>query len=124
MPFSQLKPVDNKEAKVYLPFCPESRRRFLAHAIGLYKLKSLEGTRIIEGGKNISFVASWNMSSLPIDSTHCQVLFEDNADLCYNVTIQSSDFVNHLIQVLLTASRTRNVDFSKTFYRKLMGIYD
>ncbi|TAF55663.1 MAG: hypothetical protein EAZ60_12480 [Oscillatoriales cyanobacterium] len=79
----------------------EPRRKFLPHAIGLYKLKSLEGARKIDGGEDVPFVASWNISSLPMDLTRCRVLFDGNAELSYEVT-------------------TRTVDFSKTFYRKLM----
>jgi hypothetical protein len=122
MSIPQLKPVDEKEAKVYVPFCQETRRRFLPLAIALYKQKTLEGARKIDGGEDIPFVASWNVSSLPIDLTRCRVLFEGNAELSYEMTLQSSEFVNFLIDVLLTFQRTRTVDFSKGFYRKLMRL--
>jgi hypothetical protein len=118
----QLKPADEKEVKVYSPFCPEPRRKFLPLAISLYKLKSLEGARKIDGGEDVPFVASWNLSSLPIDLTRCRVLFDGNAEQSYEVTIQSSEFVGYLIDVLLTLQRTRAVDFSKGFYRKLMRV--
>ncbi|HAT12295.1 MAG TPA: hypothetical protein DCS91_00650 [Microcoleaceae bacterium UBA11344] len=121
MSIPQLKPADDKEVKVYAPFCQESRRRFLPQAIALYKLKSLEGARKIDGGDDVPFVASWNISSLPIDLTRCRVLFDGNPELSYEVTMQSSEFVSHLIEVLLNFHRTRTVvDFSKPFYRKLM----
>jgi hypothetical protein len=122
MPIPQLKPADEREVKVYTPFCQEPRRKFLPHAIGLYKLKSLEGERKIDGGDDIPFVASWNISSLPIDLTRCRVLFDGNAELSYEVTMQTSEFVNCLIEVLLIFQRTRVVDFHKAFYRKLMRI--
>jgi hypothetical protein len=118
----QLKPADEKEVKVYAPFCPEPRRKFLPLAISLYKLKSLEGARKIDGGEDVPFVASWNISSLPIDLTRCRVLFDGNPELSYEVTVQSSEFVSFLIEVLLTLQRTRAVDFSKAFYRKLMRV--
>ncbi len=120
MSIPQLKPADDKEVKVYAPFCQEPRRKFLPHAIALYKLKSLEGARKIDGGDDVPFVASWNISSLPIDLTRCRVLFDGNAELSYEVTMQSSEFVSYLIEVLLNFQRTRTVDFSKSFYRKLM----
>lgn len=120
MSIPQLKPADEKESKVYAPFFPEQRRKSLPYAIALYKLKTLEGARKIEGGEEIPFVASWNISSLPIDLTRCRVLFDGNAELSYEVTMQSSDFVNCLIEVLMIFQRTRTVDFSKVFYRKLM----
>lgn len=121
MSIPQLKPADDKEVKVYAPFCQEPRRKFLPHAIALYKLKTLEGARKIDGGEDVPFVASWNISSLPIDLTRCRVLFDGNAELSYEVTMQSSEFVSCLIEVLLTFQRTRTVvDFSKPFYRKLM----
>jgi hypothetical protein len=122
MPIPQLKPADEREVKVYTPFCQEPRRKFLPHAIGLYKLKSLEGERKIDGGDDVPFVASWNISSLPIDLTRCRVLFDGNAELSYEVTMQTSEFVNCLIEVLLIFQRTRVVDFHKAFYRKLMRI--
>jgi hypothetical protein len=118
----QLKPADEKEVKVYSPFCPEPRRKFLPLAISLYKLKTLEGARKIDGGEDVPFVASWNLSSLPIDLTRCRVLFDGNAEQSYEVTIQSSEFVGYLIDVLLGLQRSRAVDFSKGFYRKLMRI--
>ncbi len=122
MSIPQLKPADEKEVKVYAPFCPEPRRKFLPLAISLYKLKSLEGARKIDGGEDVPFVASWNISSLPIDLTRCRVLFDGNPELSYEVTVQSSEFVSFLIEVLLTLQRTRAVDFSKAFYRKLMRV--
>ena len=124
MSFPQLTPADEKEVKVYAPFCQEARRKFLPHAIALYKLKTLEGARKIEGGEDIPFVAVWNISSLPIDLTRCRVLFENNPDLSYEVTLQSSEFIGFLIEVLLGFQRTRSIDFSKTFYRKLMRLDD
>lgn len=122
MSIPQLKPADDKEVKVYVPFCQEAKRRLLPHAISLYKLKSLEGARKIDGGEDIPFVAQWNVCSLPIDLTRCRVLFDGNAELSYEVTMQSSEFINSLIDVLLTFQRTRTVDFSKAFYRKLLRL--
>jgi hypothetical protein len=123
MSIPQLKPVEEKEAKVYAPFFQqETRRKFLPLAIALYKQKSVEGARKIDGGDDIPFLASWNVSSLPIDLTRCRVLFDGNAELSYEITLQSSEFVNFLIDVLLTFQRTRTVDFSKGFYRKLMRL--
>jgi len=121
---SQLKPIDEKEVKVYAPFCPENKRRVLPHAISLYRQKSVEGARKIEGGEDIPFVATWNMTMLPIDLTRCRIQFDNNADLSYETTLQTSDFINYLIELLLIYQRTgkTQTDFPKPFYRKLLRL--
>lgn len=119
---AQLKPAEPQEVKVYVPFCPDAKRRLLGHAIGLYKQKNLEGARAIIGGEDIPFVASWNVSMLPVDLTRCRVVFDGNAELSYEVMMQSSEFVNFLIEVLLNFQRARTVDFPKPFYRKLLRV--
>lgn len=124
MSLNQLKPVDEKEVKVYAPFCPEAKRRGLPLAVSLYRLRSLEGARKIEGGQDIPFVATWNVTMLPIDLTRCQVQFDNNAELSYETTLQTSDFIICLIEILQNYQRSNRtqVDFPKSFYRKLLRL--
>lgn len=120
MSINQLKPAEKGEIAVYTPYYPEKRRRYLPHAISLYKQKSLEGARNIEGGENIPFVVTWNVSLLPADITRCRMQFDDNPELSYDVTMATYEFVDFLIDVLLNYHRTHTIDFSKTFYGKLL----
>ncbi|MDJ0554040.1 MAG: hypothetical protein QNJ68_06305 [Microcoleaceae cyanobacterium MO_207.B10] len=120
MSINQLKPAEKGEIAVYTPYYAEKRRRYLAHAISLYKQKSLEGARIIEGGENIPFVVTWNISLLPADITRCRMQFDGNPELSYEVMMANYEYIDFLIDVLLNYHRTRTVDFSKSFYGKLL----
>jgi hypothetical protein len=48
--------------------------------------------------------------------------FDGNADQSYELLMQSSEFVDFLIDVVLNFQRTRITDFSKAFYRKLLRV--
>jgi hypothetical protein len=119
---AQLKPADKQDAMVYVPYFQGRKRQMLPLAIGLYQSGSLEGERTIEGGESVPFVATWYTSKLPAESTRCRIQFDGNADLSYELEIQNSDFVDHLIEVIMNYQRTRKTDFSRTFYRKLLRI--
>lgn len=120
---TQLKPADRREVGVYLPYYDEKIRKYLPHSISLYKEKSLEGARKIDGGEDIPFVASWSISSLPADPTHCRVQFSGNADLSYALTLPNYEFIRYLIEVLQNFGRNRILDFSQDFYKKLLHVY-
>ena len=120
MSISQLKPAEKGEIAVYAPYYPEKRRKYLGHAISLYKQKSLEGERNIEGGENIPFVITWNVSILPADITRCRMQFDGNQELSYEVMMSTYELVDVLIDVLLNYHRARIIDFPKSFYRKLL----
>lgn len=121
-PLEQLKSAQPQEVKVYFPYCPDGKRRLLGHAISLYKEKNLEGARSVMGGEDIPFVASWNVCMLPIDETRCRVVFEGNSELSYEIKMETSEFVNFLIDVLMNFQRAKTVDFPKPFYRKLLRV--
>ncbi len=120
MPISELKEAGKGEIAVYNPYYPEKRRKYLGHAISLYKQKSLEGERNIEGGENIPFVITWNVSILPADITRCRMQFDGNQELSYEVMMSTYEFVDVLIDVWLNYRTTHIIDFSKSFYRKLL----
>jgi hypothetical protein len=120
----KLQPASNREIGVYAPYYKGNQKNALPHAIALYRRGSLEGERQIEGGKNIPFVATWNVSTLPADLTRCRFQFDGNAELSYEVTLANFEFVSYLIQLLFHFKRTRAVDFSRTFYRKLLHMDD
>ncbi len=82
----------------------------------------LEGQRKIEGSDSIPFIATWNVSTLPADLIRCRLQFDGNADQSYELLMQSSEFVDFLIDVVLNFQRTRITDFSKAFYRKLLRV--
>lgn len=116
----RLQPAEQREVGVYLPYYQGNKRAVLPRAISLYRQGNLEGERKIEGGDDISFVASWHVSSLPADLTRCRIQFDGDADLSYEVTMANFEFIDHLIEVIITHKRYHKVDFSKGFYRKLL----
>ncbi|ABG51931.1 conserved hypothetical protein [Trichodesmium erythraeum IMS101] len=120
MSINQLKPADKGEIAVYSPYYPEKRRKYLGHAISLYKQKSLEGARSIEGNENIPFIITWNVSILPADITRFRMQFNGNQELSYELTMANYEFIDFLIDVLLNYNRTRTIDFSQSFYGKLL----
>ncbi|NJK28584.1 MAG: hypothetical protein HC925_09410 [Coleofasciculaceae cyanobacterium SM2_3_26] len=120
----KLKPAEQRQAALYMPYCPSSRRNALPLALGLYQKSNLEGERQIEGGKNIPFVATWSVSALPSDFTRCRLQFDGDAELSYEIAIPNSEFVKFLIDVLMNYKKNRVVDFQPAFYRKLLRIDD
>ncbi len=122
MSIEKLKPADKGAVGIYVPYYQGNKRNLLPIAISLYQQGSLEGRRQIEGGDSIPFVATWFVSNLPSELTRCRLQFDGNADLNYELTMQNSEFVNYLIEVIMNFKRSRITDFSKAFYRKLLRI--
>lgn len=122
MSIEQLQPANQQDVRVYIPYFQGNKRNMLALAISLYQKGVLEGQRKIEGGDSIPFVATWNVSTLPADLIRCRMQFDGNAELSYETMMQSSEFVDFLIDVILNFKRARITDFSKGFYRKLLRI--
>lgn len=120
MSIQQLQPANPQELRVYLPYFQGNKRNTLPLAISLLKKGVLEGQRKVEGGDGIPFIATWNISSLPADLIRCRMQFDGNAELSYELLMQSSEFIDFLIDVILNFQRTRVTDFSKMFYRKLL----
>ncbi len=119
-----IQPVSQRDANVYLPYYQGTKREQLPLAIALYRFGSLEGQRGIEGGSNIPFVATWNVSNLPADLTRCRIQFDEDADLNYEVTMTNFEFIGFLIEALTNYRRSRVADFPKPFYRKLLKMDD
>jgi len=118
-----LQPAPKGKVMVYMPYYKTANQRnALPLAISLYDRGNFEGERYIEGSKNVAFVATWNVSSLPADPMRCRVQFDGNADLTYETTMANYEFINYLIEVLMIFQKTRLADFSKGFYRKLLNI--
>nr|WP_290227324.1 type IV pilus biogenesis protein EbsA [Trichocoleus desertorum] len=124
MAIEQLQPAASRDVNVYMPYYQGNKRNVLPLAISLYQKGALEGQRKIEGGDGIPFIATWNVSMLPADLTRCRMQFEGNAELSYEVTMANFEFVDCLIDLLMTFKRSRNADFSQAFYRKLLRLED
>ncbi|MBD1941026.1 hypothetical protein H6F78_26360 [Coleofasciculus sp. FACHB-64] len=120
MSIDQLQPANQGDVSVYMPYYQGNKRNMLPLAISLYQKGSLEGNRKIEGGDSIPFVATWYVSRLPLDLTRCRLQFDGNAELSYEVMMANSELVDFLIDVIMNFKRTRTIDFSHTFYRKLL----
>ena len=108
------------DVAVYTPYYAVGRRPFLPQAVGLYKRQSLEGKRQIEGEAPIPFVATWPSLPLPSDLTLCQVQFDQDAELTYEISLANFEFVEFLIDVVNLVSRGKDPDFSTAFYKQLM----
>lgn len=122
--FEELQPASKQDIGVYMPYYQGNKRNALPYAISLYKQGNLEGERQIEGGESIPFLATWNVSMLPADLTRCRVQFDDDADLSYEITMATFEFVDFLFDVIAATRRKSTADFSKAFYRKLLRIDD
>lgn len=121
---STLQPAPSRDVSMYLPYYQGNRRDTLALAMSLYQYGNFEGERAIEGGVSIPFVATWSVLPLPADLTRCRLQFSGDADLSYEVTLTNFEFVGFLIDVLTEYRRSKNADFSKSFYRKLLRLED
>jgi hypothetical protein len=118
-----IQPAPPKDVNVYLPYYKDAQKRsLLPLAISLYQLGNFEGTRTIEGGDNIPFLATWNISTLPADLSRCSVQFAGIAELSYEITMTNFEFIGYLIEVLTSFKRGRMPDFPKQFYRSLLRI--
>jgi hypothetical protein len=120
--FDEIKPVGKQEVSVYMPYYQGNKRTALPYAIALYKQGNLEGERHIEGGESIPFIATWNVSMLPADLTQCRMQFGGDADLSYEITMATFEFVDFLFDVIVALRHKRPADFSKAFYRKLLRL--
>lgn len=117
-----IQPAAVRDVNVYLPYYQGNRRNLLPLAISLYRSGALEGQRQIEGGESISFIATWNISSLPTDLTCCRVQFDSNAELSYEVMMTNFEFIGFLIELMANFKQCRSADFSKSFYQKLLHL--
>lgn len=115
-----IQPAPKQDVGVYMPYYQGNKRKALPYAIGLYKRGNLEGERRIEGGESIAFLATWNVSMLPADLTQCRMQFDGDAELTYEITMATFEFVDFLIDVVTAMRLKRSPDFSKTFYRRLL----
>lgn len=120
MAIETLQPANAREVNVYAPYYQGRKRSALPLAISLYQRGNFEGSRRIEGGESIPFVATWHMSPLPADITRCRMQFDGEADLSYEVTMANFEFVDYLIDVIFNYKASRIADFSQSFYRKLL----
>ncbi len=121
---STLQPAPNRDVTMYLPYYQGPKRDTLPMAMSLYQLGNFEGERSIEGGENIPFLATWNVSALPADLTRCRLQFNSNIDLTYEVTLTNFEYIGFLIDVLTNFRRASMADFPKPFYRKLLKLDD
>lgn len=116
----QLKPASRAETIIYIPYYAKTKHNWLPQAIGLYRQGTLEGDRRIEGGESIPFVASWYVSKLPSELTRCRLQFDGQAELSYEVTLSNSEFIDYLIDVIVNFQSSKQTDFPRGFYRKLL----
>ncbi|MEO0868099.1 MAG: type IV pilus biogenesis protein EbsA, partial [Cyanobacteria bacterium J06642_11] len=54
------------------------------------------------------------------DLTRCRMQFAGDAELTYEITMATFEFVDFLIDVVTAIRLKRAPDFSKAFYRKLL----
>ncbi len=120
----KLPPANEADVDMYEPYCDAEQNAILPYALSLYQQGFLEGSRAIEGDgkKNIPFVATWYVSSLPDELTRCRIQFDGSAELSYEVNLKNSEFISNLIVLIKNFKASRQVDFSQKFYRKLLSL--
>ncbi|BBC22531.1 type IV pilus biogenesis protein EbsA [Pseudanabaena sp. ABRG5-3] len=119
----ELKAAPPQEVSIYMPYYREpSKRQALPYAISLYKQGEITGERHVEGSPAVSFMAVWRVANLPSDLALCRVTFEGNADMSYEMTLENSEFVGYLIDVVSSIRDKGYVDFPQVFYSKLFRI--
>jgi hypothetical protein len=115
-----LEPASQDEVLVYQPYYPKDKHSSLPYALSLYNQGFVEGTRQIEGGEAIPFVASWYVSKLPSELSRCRLQFNGQAELSYEMTILNAEFIDYLIDAIKISKKTKILDFPQDFYRKLL----
>ncbi len=119
----ELKAAAPQEVSIYMPYYREpNRRQALPYAISLYKQGEITGERHIEGSPAISFMAVWRVANLPADITLCRVTFDGDADMSYEITLENTEFVGYLIEVVSSIRDKGYVDFPQIFYSKLFRL--
>ncbi len=117
----QLEPASKADVMIYLPYHKGGKPKLLPKAISLYQKGNIEGKRNIEGGDAIPFVATWFVSKLPVELTRIQIVFDGNADLSYQMSLQNSEFIDHLIELFDNFNSSQVADFPKSFYQRLLN---
>jgi len=119
----ELKAAAPQEVSIYIPYYREpNKRQALPYAISLYKQGEIAGERHIEGSPAVSFMAVWRVANLPSDLVLCRMTFEGNADMSYEMTLENSEFVGYLIDVVSSIRDKGHVDFPQIFYSKLFRL--
>ena len=119
----EIKAAPPQEVSIYMPYYREpSKRQTLPYAISLYKQGEITGERHIEGGPAVSFMAVWRVANLPSDLALCRLTFEGDADMSYEMTLENSEFVGYLIDVVSSIRDKGYADFPQIFYSKLFRI--
>jgi hypothetical protein len=67
-------------------------------------------------------MAVWRVANLPSDIALCRVTFDGDADMSYEMTLENSEFVGYLIDVVSSIRDKGYVDFPQVFYSKLFRI--
>jgi hypothetical protein len=122
----ELAPASPDKVNLYAPYFirAATKRTLLPKAITLYYKGGLNGTRFVEGGEKIPFTMTWAIRDLPGDTTRCRVIFDENVDYTYEVSLVNSEFVSFLIDWLTNFRDSHQQDFPPLFYRKLFRVED
>ncbi|NJL82354.1 MAG: hypothetical protein HC890_04215 [Chloroflexaceae bacterium] len=121
-PLDKLQPANNADVVIYTPYYSKDKHRLLPLALSLYQQGNVQGQRSIEGNENIPFLANWFVSKLPSELTLCRIQFDGQLELSYEATFANSEFVDYLIELLISFERARIPDFPRAFYRKLLRL--
>jgi len=120
MTIADLQPAADQDVTIYAPYYQGQKRTVLPLAIALYQRGNLEGSRPIEGGSQVPFIATWFVSKLPPELTRCRLQFDGSAELTYEIDMTNSDFIAYLIDVIRSHQASGVADFPKEFYQKLL----
>lgn len=118
----KLQPAEQNAITIFKPYFQGKKRDILPWAITLYKQGHLEGERQIIDGDNVPFVVSWPTkdSLIPSAMTRCQMQFDGNPELSYELLIANYQLIGYLMEVIVNYNSGRGVDFPRSFYSKLL----
>jgi hypothetical protein len=124
--FDEIIPATPDKVNMYAVYMKSpAKRSILPKAITLFYKGGLGGFRSIEGGEKIPYVMNWDYNlNLPADQNRCTMMFDENADLTYDIKLANADLIGFLIDWLVNIRDTNSPDFPLEFYRKLMRLED
>jgi hypothetical protein len=102
---------------IYFSKLPQNKREIITYGIDLFQQGELQGERQIENSVAIPFQASWKPNSLPGAPVVCQVTFDNDADLIYEMEVEkTTTFITFLIDVVFLYNTKKIIDFPQEFY--------
>jgi len=120
----ELKTASMQDVGMYNSYFFKSDKKVdLTYGIALFQQGVVQGERQIENSQPIAFQANWKTNSLPEGSMICQVSFDNDADLIYDLAFTKTHlFVSYLVDVVILYKNKKIIDFPQDFYFELFRL--